>query len=43
MLVKSSLKEEGEVEMGLGVVDLINFNEGEQNECVQRLYPSPLY
>lgn len=31
MLVWSSLKEEGEVEMGLGAVDLINFNEGKQN------------
>lgn len=35
MLVKISLKAEGEVEMELGVVDLIKYNEGEKSECVQ--------
>ena len=35
MLVKISLKVEREVEMELGVVDLIKYNEGEKNECVQ--------
>ena len=35
MLVKISLKAEREVEMELGVVDLIKYSEGEKNECIQ--------
>lgn len=38
MLVKSSPKAEGEVEVGL-----VFSIEGEKTECVQRRYPSPLH